>query len=135
MPIIVTDEGSLSRALTTSLDLQLKRLLTDRIEQLDFEDLTTAASFVIVRPGDTIADLEQALSFSVFQNLAGGTRLGDPDFTPGWEWIEDHGFCFELVFIFTDDGFAHVVFVPSEPGIDASLLNLCSKYCGEQAVC
>ena len=132
--ITITDRGSLTRALTSSIDPRLKRLLSDRVRQLDVEDLTTAARFVLVQPSDTLADLERALGFSILQNPADGTRFGDPDFSPGFEWIEDHGFAFELVFIFTDDGFAHVVFVPSEPDIDASLLNFCATYASEQVV-
>jgi hypothetical protein len=129
--LIVTNEHSLSRALSSSIDPRLKQLLTDRVRQLDVEDLFTAARFVIVQPGETIADLDQALGFSSLQNLGDGTRYCDPDFSPGWEWIEDHGFAFELVFIFTDDGFAHVVLVPNAPGISTDLLNLCRTYAAD----
>lgn len=132
--LTITDGESLTRALGTSIDPQLKQLLTDRVQQLDVEDLSTAARFVIVQVADTTDDLDRALGLSVFQNAAAGTRLGNSDFTPGWEWIEDHGFAFELVFILTDDGFAHVVFVPRDPGIDGSLLNFCATYASEQAV-
>lgn len=129
--LAITDRRSLARALNTSLDPKLKRLLTDRIRQLDVEDLTTAARFVIVQPGDTVTDLDQALSFSILENVADGSRFGNPDYSPGWEWMEDHGFAFELVFIFTEDGFAHVVFVPRKPGINPDLLNFCATYAGE----
>lgn len=132
--LIVTNEHSLSHALGSSIDPRLKQLLLDRIQQLEVEELSTAARFVIVQPGDTIVDVDRGLGFSIMQNPGDGTRYGDPDFTPGWEWIEDHGFAFELVFIFTDDGFAHVVFVPIEPSIDANLLNLCATYAGGQTV-
>lgn len=132
--LTITDGESLTRALSTSIDPRLKRLLRERIRQLNVEDLSTAARFVIVQSGDTIADADQALGFSILENVADGTRFDDPDFTPGWEWIEGHGFAFELVFIFTDDGFAHVVFVPSEPRINADLLNFCATYAGQQAV-
>lgn len=134
MPIIVTDGGSLLRALSSPINPHLKELLTERVRQLDIEDLSTTARFVIFQPGDTTDDLDQALGFSVFQNSADGTRYGNPDFSPGWEWIEDHGHCYELVFILTDDGFAHVVFVPRDSGVDGSLLNFCATYASEQAV-
>lgn len=130
--LMVTNEYSLSRAVSSTINPLLKQLLTDRIRQLDVEDLSTAARFVIVQPGDTITDLDQALGFSILKNVADGSRFGDPDFTPGWEWIEDHGFCHELVFILTDDGYAHVVFVQRESGINADLLNFCGTYAEEQ---
>ena len=131
MPIIVTDGGSLLRALSSPINPHLKELLTERVRQLDVEDLATAACFVIVQPDDTIVHLDRALGFSIYQNLGDGTRYGDPDFSPGSEWIEDHGSAFELVFIFTDDGFAHVVFVPNAQGINTDLLNFCRTYAGE----
>jgi len=125
--LTITDGGSLAHALKTSIDRRLKRLLIERRDQLD-GDIKNKARFVIVRPGDTIEALEAALSFSVFQNPGDGTRFGDPDFTPGWEWIEDHDHIFELVFIFTDDGFAYVVMVENKKGVDPDLLRLCRLY-------
>ena len=123
----ITDGGSLSRALKLPIDLRLKQLLIERRDQLG-GNITDKARFVIVQPGDNPNALEAELSFSVFQNPGDGTRFGDPDFTPGWEWIEDHGFCFELVFIFTDDGFAHVALIQNAQGIDPELLKLCRLY-------
>jgi len=125
--LTITDGGSLTRVFRTSIDRRLKRLLIERREQLG-GDIAGEARFVIVQPGDTIQALEAELTFSVFQNPADGTRFGDPDFTPGWEWIEDHGHCFELVFIFTDDGFTHVVLVEQSPGVDPDLLRPCRLY-------
>ena len=122
--LIITDGGSLTRALRMPLDPRLKQLLIERRDQLG-GDVAGEARFVIVQHGDTPDALKQQLSFSVFQNPGDGTRFGDPDFTPGWEWIEDHGHCFELVFIFTDDGFAHVVLVENVEGVDPALLKLC----------
>ena len=129
--LTITDGGSLSRALSSPIDPRLKRLLRNRIQQLNVEDLSTAARIVIVQPGDTIANLDQALGFSVFMNPGDGTRYGDPDFTPGWEWIEDHSHSIELLFIMTDDGFAHVVLAPRDQGINADLLKFCEAYAGE----
>jgi hypothetical protein len=92
-------------------------------------DLADLAHFAIVQPEDAPADLERAIGFDVFVNPADGSRLGDPDWQPGWEWIEDHGFAWELCFIMDDSGFGHVVIVPKEPGVDSSLLNLlCRTY-------
>ena len=125
--LTITDGGSLSRALKLSIDLRLKQLLIERRDQLG-GDIAGGARFVIVQPGDSLQALEAELNFSVFQNPGDGTRLVDPDFTPGWEWIEDHGHCFELIFIMTDDGFAHVVIVQNVQGVDLALLKLCRLY-------
>lgn len=116
---------ALSRALSSPLDRRLKELLTERIRQLDVEDLSTAARFVIVEPGDTLNALETELGFAISD---------DPEVGFGCEWVEDHGHCHELVFILTDDGFAHVAFVPRQPDIDAALLSLCALFASEQTI-
>ena len=128
----ITDRGSLARALALPLERRLAALLVLRQQQLG-GDIFGNARFVVVEPGDTSADLEGAVGFSVFQNPGDGSRLGDADFTPGWEWIEDHGFAYELVFILTDDGYAHVVIVEKGSGVDARLLDLCATYASEHA--
>jgi hypothetical protein len=127
MMLTITDGGSLSRALSMPLDARLKRLLIERRDQLggDIEDI---ARFIVVQPGDDLDALETALGFSVLQNQVDGRRFGDLEFSPSWEWLADHGYCFELVFIFDDSGFAHVVLVESFQGIDPELLNLCQLY-------
>ena len=123
----ITDGGSLSRALKLPIDLQLKQLLIERRDQLGHE-IFNEARFVIVQPGDSVNALEAELGFSVFQNPADGTRFGEPDFTPGWEWLAYHGFCFEMVFIFDDSGFAHVVLVENRPLQNRKLRLLCLTY-------
>ena len=120
----ITDGGSLSRALDLPLDPSLKRLLLERRNQLG----DNQAHFVIIQAGDTPATIHTALGFSPCENLVDQSRYGEPDFTPGWEWIADHGRCFELVFIFDDSGYAIVLLVPNEPSIDADLIALCKAY-------
>src|SRR3954462_11708655 len=125
----IANGNELTRALRSGLSRRLKELLRLRARQLTKdapnEDLADLAHFAVVQPGDTPADLERAIGFSVFMNPADGSRLGDPDWCPGWEWIEAHGFAFELCFIMDDSGFGHVVIIPKADGIDAGLLNLC----------
>ncbi len=125
--LTITGGGSHARALRTPIDLRLKRLVIKRRDQLG-GDFGGQARFVIVQPGDSLAALEAELNFSVFQHPGDGTRLVDPDFTHRWQWIEDHGHCFELVFIMTDDGFAHLVIVQNLQGVDLALLKLCRLY-------
>ena len=113
------------------IDLRLKRLLIERRDQLG-GDISGEARFVIVQPGDSLQALEAELGFSILQNPADDTRFGDPNFTPGWEWLADHGHCSELVFIFDDSGFAHVVLIPNARGVDRELLKLCGLYVTDQ---
>lgn len=123
----ISDGGSLAHALSSSIDHRLKLLLSRRRDQLG-GDLSGQAHLVIAQPADNLDALQQGLGFSPLDNPIDGSRFGDPDFSPGWEWLADHGFCFELVFIFDDSGFAHVVLVPKEQGVDTELIALCSTY-------
>ena len=129
--LTITDGGSLTRALRTPIDLRLKRLLIERRDQLGGA-ITGEARFLVMQPGDSLQVLEAELGFSIFQNPADGTWFGDPEFTPGWEWLADHGHCFELVFIFDDSGFAHVVIIQNLRGVDPELMRLCTAHAIEQ---
>ena len=127
--LTITDWGSFARALSLPIDPHLKQLLTLRRDQLaEFDDLTEIARFIIVQPGDSLDALEKELGFSVFRNPVDGRLFGDPEFDPGWEWIADHGHCFEMVFIYCDSGFGHVVIIPKEQGLAPELLRLCQAY-------
>ena len=127
--LTVHDWASLSHALRTPIDLRLKRLLIERRDQLGIDDdLSTIARFVIVQPGDSLAALESELGFSVFLNPVDESQFGEPEFSPGWEWIADHGHCFEMVFIFDDSGFAHVVLIQNSPMQNRRLRAMCLSY-------
>ena len=67
-----------------------------------------------------------ALVFPIATNLVDGVRIGEPDFTPSWEYAERHpsGWT-EIVFVLTDDGFGHVILVPDSDEVDPALRRLC----------
>jgi hypothetical protein len=129
--IVISDSDALARALTLPLDPRLASLLLTRQRQLggEFHD---HCRFVVFQPGDRPCWLEQALGFSIFDNAGDGTRYGDSGYSPGFEWIEDHGFCFELAFQFTDD-FTHVVIVEKAPGVNGDVLEFCRAYARQHA--
>ncbi len=129
--LTVTGGGSLSRALSTSIDPLSKRLLIERRDQLG-GDIVGLARYIVVQPGDGLDALETALGFSILQNQTDGRRFGDPEFSPSWEWLADHGHCFEMVFIFDDSGFAHVVLIENAQGADPELLRLCGMNVTDQ---
>jgi hypothetical protein len=110
-------------------DNQLRALLTERLQQLtnawEGIDLSDLTHFLIIQAGDTAADAEHELGWSLLVNPVDGARFGDPAFTASWEWIEDHGGWFEAVFIISDDGFGISLFVQDHPAADAELLALC----------
>ena len=85
--------------------------------------------FILVELGDTSEQIESADGlFLVEKSVHSDTVYGDPDFTPDFEYLEDHGGFYEAVYIFTDSGFAVVMIVPKEEGIDVRILELCAEF-------
>ena len=126
----ISDGEALSRALRSDIHQGIKRLLQLRGRQVG-GDIADQAHFCIVEPQDTIASLEEDLGFPLLVNPVDGTRPGELGYTPGWEWTEDHGYVWELCFIFTDSGYAHIVVVPKEKAIDPQLRAFCAQYAPE----
>ncbi|QXQ06836.1 hypothetical protein KX816_01855 [Sphingosinicellaceae bacterium] len=128
--IMITDISQLA-GLPASLERLVGPLLKMRVNQLASpadSQLCSFARFLVVEAGDSMAAIDAELGFPVRQNLIDGSRFGQPGFEPSWEWIQDHGGFFELVFVMTDDGFAHVVLVLDNEGVDRALLSLCRHY-------
>jgi hypothetical protein len=100
-------------------------LLRLRFEQLDLEVNVT---MFIVEPRDTVEDIEEEIGFCILTNLFDDARYPDPDFVPFCEALEDHGGCYEMLFILSDgDDGAVEIFIP-KAGVDPLLLAMCSKF-------
>lgn len=91
--------------LVTAVPEQIWRILELRRELIDL------ATFIIVAPGDPLTAIETAVGFPI-----------SPE--PPWEWVLDHGDIMEAPIILSDDGFAVVLIVPDEQGVDPVLLML-----------
>ena len=75
-------------------NINIAALLRPRRDQLiECGDLTEIGTFVIVEPGDGLADMELALGFPITM-----------DGSPTWEWVIRHGSIFEAPIILSDDG-------------------------------
>lgn len=112
-------------------DPELRALIEKRIEpftEFDDYELDELVSIVIVEPGDELAALDLQLGFPVLENRFDGTRFGDPDFTPSFEMLVEHAGCYEIVFVFGDDGYGAEVFVTKHPEVDLQLLAMCAAY-------
>jgi len=82
---------------------------------------------LVVEPGDTVEAIERESGCPMLRNTFDDARFGDPEFTPAAEVIEEHSNCYELVFIFSDDGGVEI-FVPKVDGIDPELLAMCRQF-------
>lgn len=127
------NRASVEAALTSPMiDPDLRDLIARRTGQLDVEpdrDLGEVVQFHAVEPGDHLTVIDAALGFPILQNLATGEQFGWPEFTPSFEWMQDHGRWFEVVYTLTDD-FGVIVFVKDDPGIEFDVHALCLEYAG-----
>ena len=105
-------------------DPDILKLVKMRHDQLGDEMFDSA---IIIEAGDSISDIEQEIGFSILTNLFDDVRFPDPDFVPCFEVLEDHGCCYEMVFIFGDGDDAIEIFIPKH-GVDNELLAMCSQY-------
>jgi hypothetical protein len=105
-------------------DHDILKLVKLRHDQLGDEMFDSA---IIIEAGDSLSDIEQEIGFFVMTNLFDDVRYPDPDFVPCFEVLEDHGGCYEMVFIFGDGDDAIEIFIPKH-GVDDELLAMCSQY-------
>ena len=110
--------------LNTIIDQDILKLVTLRLSQLD-SNLPTP--MIIIEPKDSLSDIEEEIGFSILTNLFDDISYPDPDFMPSCEALEDHGGCYEMLFILGDGEEAVEIFIP-KTGVDASLLAMCADF-------
>jgi hypothetical protein len=112
-------------------DVELRRLVEQRFQEIGEGaafDPDTMGYFVVVEPGDSVAALEAETGCAILTDLFGESRFGEADFTPAFEWLMAHPACFEIVYVFNDDGYGIDLFVPKRAGVDPELLAMCATY-------
>ena len=125
--IILRDPQQLSQVVQPDIKAFLRRRFHDICDPEPY-DPDEHGFFILVEPGDTSEQIESDTGYSLLKSLFNGTVYGEADFTPDFEYLEDHGSFCEAVFIFTDGGFAVVMIVPKEEGIDSKILELCAEF-------
>jgi hypothetical protein len=109
-------------------DLTIHRLVKQRLRDLGIDDGCGAernVEIVVVEQGDTLDALERETGCCIARGYFSAARVGNPDYSPSFEVVEEHQRCYEIVFVFNDDGAGTLIFVPKHPGIDRELLSLC----------
>ena len=84
-------------------------------------------SVIIIEAGDSISCIEEEIGFPILTNLFDDISYPDPDFVPSCEALEDHGGCYEILFILGDGDDAIEIFIP-KVGVDPLLLAMCSQF-------
>ena len=110
--------------LNTIIDQNILKLVTLRLAQLGS---TLPTPIIIVEPGDCLSDIEEEIGFSILTNLFDDICYPDPEFMPSCEVLEDHGGCYEMLFILGDGDDAIEVFIP-KTGVDSLLLAMCARF-------
>ena len=105
-------------------DPDILKLVTLRLAQLESN---IPSPMIIVEPGDSLSDIEKEIGFPILTNLFDDISYPDPDFVPSCEALEDHGGCYEMLFILGDGEEAVEIFIPKN-GVDASLLSMCADF-------
>jgi len=115
---------------TRIADPAIRRLVEMRFMQVcagETYDPDRHGYMLVVEPGDSVEAIERESGCPMLRNTFDDARFGDPEFTPAAEVIEEHSNCYELVFIFSDDGGVEI-FVPKVDGIDPELLAMCRQF-------
>ena len=111
-------------------DPDVRRLVEQRFAEIcngERYDPEVHGEMGVVEPGDTLATLERDSGVPIATNPFDDSRFPDPDFVPVCEYLEEHAGCFEMMFLFSDDGAGVNIFVP-KLGADAEILALCARF-------
>ena len=110
--------------LNTIIDQNILKLVTLRLAQLGS---TLPTPMLIMEQGDSLSSIEKEIGFTILTNLLDDITYPDPDFMPSCEVLEDHGDCYEMLFILGDGEEAIEIFIP-KTGVDTSLLSMCADF-------
>ena len=112
-------------------DPDLRRLVERRYAEVCSDepyDRDIHGEMIVVEAGDTLTSLEGQSGCPIASNPFDDSRFPDPDFVPVCEYLEEHSHCYEVMFLFSDDGAGINFFIPKSPGIDAEILALCARF-------
>ena len=106
------------------IDPDIHKLVTLRLTQLDS---THSTPMIIMEPGDSLSSIEKEIGFPILSNRFDDISYPDPDFIPSCESLEDHGGCYEMLFILGDGDEAIEIFIPKTV-VDPSLSAMCADF-------
>ena len=118
--IDMPDLDAILAALSTPLQPDLHELIASRLQDAFACELADLTHILVIQPGDTEAQIIDAIGFSPLVSRMDGIRL-----QPDWDFIEQHPGHWELVYTVGDSGFAFIVLVERGDGVLPELLSLC----------
>ena len=127
-----SDAAAIAAAPTTApVDAVLRQLLADRVHDWTVTDLLASTHVVIIETGDTERDFVEHTTLSPLGNPLDRSRWGSAGFVPAFDWFQQHGRWFELMWAFSS-GHAVFAFIEDAEETDPELLALC-RGCAEDA--
>ena len=110
-------------AIREFLAKRIKHMVADWAPDLwpDFGQL------LVLECGDDPAIVETAGCLRLTGSLFGAARLGEPGFTPLWDFVDDHGSFYEVATIITDAGGFFLIVIPKGINTSSALLRLCEQ--------
>lgn len=108
----------------------IRGLVQRRIYDLGGESFDSASMgyFLVVEYGDTEEALNAQLGFDLLCDQMTGIRYGQRGFSPSFKFVEELPYCFDMVFIISDDGFGIEVFIPKSASVLPDLIAMCQQY-------
>lgn len=88
---------------------------------------------LVLECGDDPAIVEMAGCLRLTGSPFSTARLGEPGFTPLWDFVDDHGSFYEVATVITDAGGFFLIVIPKGIGTSAALLRLCEQLSIRQA--
>ena len=128
---VLRDTESINTEIKENTDQDISNLLTRHLAfaaEYHDPDVGNLLTVFVVEPGDTLDTIDHAMDGCFLTNHYSRRQLGDPDFVPCFESLEEHATFYEVLFIQSDEGHALVILVPKAPGIDRDRLSLCAEY-------
>ena len=124
--IDMPDLDAILAALDTPLQPDLHELIVSRLQDAFACELADLTHVLVIQPGDTEAQIIDAIGFSPLVSRIDGHRL-----EPDWDYLEQHKGWWELVYTVGDSGFAFLVFVQRAAGVLPELIDLCAAGAGQ----
>lgn len=118
---IIDSPEALSVALGHIGEPTLRQLLIRIARTATVSDLWPVTCIVIIDPADGVEELEQLLGFDP---VTGPLGEADGEFTPWWDWQENHPGYFEVLHT-TGTEFAYFLLVPDTGPDRSGLAALC----------
>lgn len=109
---------------------EVRQLVEQRIGSITAQgfDMSEVGYFLVVEPSDTLEAIAGQLGFVPTINRLTGKRFDDAQFTPHFESVLDHGYCWEVTYIISDSGYGVVLLLPKADGIPQELCDMCQMF-------